>query len=190
MISEPTSSQSVQPETLVLRISPLVWLGIMGLYVALMLPLPFLAQVTQAPVPASGLAVAIAIGGLLIYATLTERVKLDEQGIEVFYPRWVPKFYRRGWSLPWTEIEALKPRSTGQGGLVYYLVSRSGAAFLLPIRVVGFARMVRYIQTKTGIDTSAIKPLAQPWMYGTLSVFALFTLLMDAWVLGTAIAGF
>jgi hypothetical protein len=169
------------------RLSPLIRLTLLLLYLALTVPLPFLAGVTAAPIPPLWLWVGILLGGLALYAALCERVVTDEQGIQVTYPRWVPRFFRRGWSLPWAEIQALKPRSTGQGGLVYYFLSNSGQAYLLPMRVVGFAQLVQQVQARTGIDTTDVRPLAQPWMYLILLVFTLLLLAIDAWTISTAL---
>ena len=160
----------------------------MSLYVALTIPLPFLAQVTAAPVPPGLLFVGIGLGAIALYAVLSERVILDDRGIQVTYPGWVPSFFRKGWLLPWSEVKELKPRTTGQGGLVYYFLSQSGNAYLLPMRVAGFAKLVREVQAKTGIDTTDVKPLAQPWMYLILLGFTLLLLLVDAWTIMTALA--
>jgi hypothetical protein len=124
---------------------------------------------------------------MALFAALTERVILTEQGIQVAYPGWVPRVFRKGWFLEWKDITALKPRSTGQGGLVYYFLSTSGEAFLLPMRVAGFARLVRHVQEKTGIDTTDVRPLSQPWMYFILLVFTLLLLLIDGWTIWTAL---
>lgn len=167
-------------------LSPLIRITLLSLYVALTVPLPFLSQVTAAPIPPVLLFVGIGIGALALYAVLTERVVLDEQGIQVTYPRWVPRFFRKGWSLPWSEVKELKTRTTGQGGLVYYFVSKQGQAYLLPIRVAGFAQLVRQVQAKTGIDTTDVRPLAQPWMYLILLGFTLLLLLVDSWTIWTA----
>jgi hypothetical protein len=170
----------------IFRISPLIRLTLLSLYVALTTPLPFLAETTNAPVPASVLWVGIVIGAVVLFAALSERVIVDSESIQVTYPSWVPRFFRKGWQLSWSDIQALKPRSTGQGGLVYYFLSQSGEAYLLPMRVAGFARLVRRVQTETAIDTTDVKPLSQPWMYLILLVFTLLLLLIDAWTIWTA----
>jgi hypothetical protein len=123
-----------------------------------------------------------------LYAVLTERVMVDDQGIQVTYPVWVPRFFRKGWCLPWSDVKSLKPRTTGQGGMVYYFLSQDGKAYLLPMRVAGFNRLVKIIQAKTGIDTTDLCPLAQPWMYIILFGFTILLLLVDAWTLNTAIS--
>ena len=172
----------------VFRISPLIRLTLLSLYVALTAPLPFLSYVTAAPIPPGLLVVGIVLGAVALYAALSEQVILDDQGIQVAYPSWVPRFFRKGWLLPWSEVKELKPRTTGQGGLVYYFLSTEGKAYLLPMRVAGFARLVKLVEAKTGIDMTDVRPLAQPWMYLILLGFTLLLLLVDSWTIWTAIA--
>lgn len=172
----------------IFRLSPLIRITLLSLYLALTLPLPFLAQATAAPTPPALLWVGICIGFLGLYAVLTERVIIDDQTIQVAYPSWVSRIWRKGWSLPWSEIKQLKPRSTGQGGLVYYFLTQDGKAYLLPMRVAGFARLVNIVQAKTGIDTTDVRPLAQPWMYLILLGCTVLLLLIDGWTITTALA--
>lgn len=171
----------------VFRLSPLIRITLLALYVALTVPLPFLTQVAGPGIPPQLLWAGIGLGAVALYGALSERVVLDSEGIQVTYPAWIPQLIRRGWSLPWAEIQALKPRSTGQGGLVYYFVSRSGQAYLLPMRVAGFARLVQQVQAKTGIDTTDVRPLSQPWMYVMLLLATLLLLAVDAWTIWTAL---
>lgn len=175
-------------ETSIFKISPLIKLTLLSLYMALTVPLPFLSKATNAPIPPIFLAVGLALGAVALYAALTERVIVTDQGIQVSYPNWVPDLFRKGWYLPWAEVKALKPRTTGQGGLVYYFLSNSGEGYLLPMRVVGFAKLVRIVQAKTGIDTTDVRPLSQPWMYLILLGCTLLLLLVDAWTISLAIA--
>jgi hypothetical protein len=183
------SSPSPAPvfEPAVFRLSPLIRITLLSLYTALTIPLPFLSEVTKAPVPPAALWAAIVVGAVGLYGVLSERVIVSEEGIEVTYPNWFPRFFRKGWSLPWTEVKALKPRSTGQGGLVYYFLSHSGEGYLLPMRVAGFAKLVGLVEAKTGIDTRDVRPLSQPWMYLILLLCTLLLLLVDAWTIVTAI---
>lgn len=183
-------SQSTLSSASIFHISPLIRITLFCLYIALTIPLPFLAEVTSAPIPPKLLWIVIGLGSLALYAVLSERVILDDEKIQVAYPGWVPKFFRQGWSLSWGEIKDLKMRTTGQGGLVYYFVSQSSErAYLLPMRVAGFARMVKIVEKKTSLDTTDIRPLSQPWMYLILFVFTLFLLLIDSWTIWTATTG-
>lgn len=182
-------SNNVKPTPFpaIFPISPLIRMTLLSLYAALTFPLPFLASAASAPLPPLGLGAGILLGAIALWGVLAERVILDEETIQVTYPRWVPPQLRRGWSLSWSEIEGLKSRTTGQGGLVYYFVTpASDRAYLLPMRVAGFARLVGLVEQKTGIDTRDIRPLAQPWMYLILSGLTGLLLLLDGWVVWTA----
>ncbi|NEQ42028.1 MAG: hypothetical protein F6K00_00075 [Leptolyngbya sp. SIOISBB] len=189
-MTEPLVTSSPQPRldctTREFGISPLIRITLLLLYASLTLPLPILANVTQAPVPPWLLTVGILIGGGLLYGGLSERVAVDANGISVRYPRWIRWLLRRQWQLSWAEITALKPRTTGQGGLVYYFISDGEQAFLLPMRIAGFAELLRHIEANTHINTQDIRPLAQPWMYLILLVFSLLLLLIDGWTVWTA----
>jgi len=171
----------------VFHVSPLIRITLLLLYLVLTVPLPFLSNFTHSAIPASWLSVGIAIGFVFLYGALGDRVILDEKSLSLTYPQWFPSIFRKGWSLPWQDIQALKPRITGQGGLVYYFVSKnSDQAYLLPMRVVGFAKLVQQVEERTGIDTRDIRPLAQPWMYIILLVFTLLLSLVDIWTIYTA----
>ncbi len=170
------------------RISPLIRITLLSLYIALTIPLPFLAQISSTPVPAWLLWIGIAIGLVALFGVLSEKVIVDDTQIQITYPRWIPHFFRSGWSLSWQDIKDLKMRTTGQGGLVYYFVTHSQEkAYLLPMRVAGFARLVKHVEENTGIDTTDIYPLSQPWMYLILLLLTLFLLLVDTWTIWTAI---
>ncbi len=169
------------------NVSPLIQLTLMSFYTSLVVPLPFLATATNSPIPSTLLWIGGAIGAAALWGGLSERVEVDESGIALTYPGWVRVFGRRGWALTWADITALKPRSTGQGGIVYYFLNKQqDKAYLLPVRVVGFAKLVRYVEAKTQIDTRDVKPLAQPWMYLILLGLTALLLLVDIWTITTA----
>jgi hypothetical protein len=171
------------------NLSPLIRITLLCFYLGLTLPLPFLSQVTKsAGISASLLWLGMGVGGVALYGALSEQVVVDDHQIQVIYPAWIPAIFRRGWTLPWSEVVALKPRSTGQGGLVYYFVSQAGQGYLLPMRVAGFAQLINLVEQKTGIDTRDVRPLSQPWMYFILLGLSLLLLLFDGWTISTAIA--
>jgi len=177
----------MQPVTF--RISSLIRITLLLLYFALTVPLPFLAEFTHSSISPNLLWGGLSLGAIALYAALSERVILDEEQIQVSYPQWVPKLFRSGWSLSWSEIKDLKLRTTGQGGIVYYFLTHTQEkAYLLPMRVAGFNRLVNIVQEKTGIDTKEVRPLSQSWMYLTLLLFTLFLLLIDGWTIWNAIS--
>lgn len=171
----------------IFRLSPIIRITLLSLYTVLMIPLPFLSQAVNAPVSPMVLWLGIGIGAIALLALLTERVIVDNEGIKVSYFSGFNLIFRRGWSLPWNQIKALKPRTTGQGGLVYYFVSQTGEGYLLPMRMAGFAKFVGIVQEKTGIDTTDVRPLAQPWMYFILLGCSLLLGLVDIWTISTAL---
>ena len=184
---QPQAPSSYGGVRLTFRISPLIRITLLSLYIALTVPLPFLAAVAPISMPIVLFVIGLGGGWILLYGALSQKVILDEQQIAVTYPRWFPDFLQKGWSLAWEDIEQLKLRTTGQGGLVYYFVtSGRDRAYLLPMRVAGFNRLVQVVAEKTGIDTREVRPLAQPWMYLILFGFTLLLLLVDTWTIWTA----
>lgn len=168
--------------------SPLIKITLLNLYFALTIPLPFLAKFTEVNLPLWLFCLLLALGAIAIFAILSERVILNEEGIKVCYPQWVSWLWRKGWHLSWSEVDSLKMRTTGQGGMVYYFVTKDrNKAYLLPMRVAGFNKMVKEVQKKTSIDTTDIRPLAQPWMYLFLLVFTFFLWLVDIWTITNAV---
>lgn len=164
---------STAPE--IFPLSPLIKIVLVNLYLALTTPLPVLALVTgQGSNVAGGLAIALGIGLLALIGALSEQVVVSDRQIQVRYPGWVPRFFRSGWQLSWSDISELKCRSTGQGGLVYYFITpQRDRAYLLPMRVAGFNRLTQLVSTYTGIDTRSVIPLSQPWMYFLLFGFTI-----------------
>ena len=169
------------------NISPLIRITLLFLYLALTVPLPFLSEATASPIPPLFLWLGIVIGAVIIYGLLAQKVVLDEKKIQVIYPSWVPSFMSKGWQLEWARVSALKMRTTGQGGLVYYLITpEKDRAYLLPMRIAGFAKMVKIIESETGIDTTDVRPLAQPWMYIILFFCTVLLWVVDGWAIWTA----
>jgi hypothetical protein len=181
------SSTFLDKSSFTFRISPIIRITLFSLYIALTIPLPFLTKVSSVSISPLVLWIGIVFGAIALYGALSEQVILDKDKIQVTYPYWIPSFFREKWSLNWSEIKELKMRTTGQSGLVYYFVTKAGdRAYLLPMRIVGFSRMVNIVQENTGIDTTDVRPLSQPWMYLILFICSLLLLLTDSWIIWTA----
>jgi hypothetical protein len=161
------------------RVSPLIRYALTGLLASLVLPMPFLMmyqrQTQLLPLAISG----ISLGFVALFGLMSQRVCVDEQGVRVEYAPWVPNFLVQGWTLPWASIKAIHSRPTSQGGRVHYLVSTDENAYLLPMRIAGFARFLKCLESHSQLDTSSIKPLAQPWMYLMLGICASILLIID-----------
>ncbi len=159
-----------------------------GLLVALILPLPFILYYQKATVFLPWMLVGVGLGGLILVGLMSQRVMLDGIGVRVGYAPWVPHFLVKGWQIPWAEIKGIHSRKTGQGGWVHYLADHQNNYFLLPMRIAGFAQFLRLLEAQTGLDTTKVKPLAQPWMYLTLLGCVILLLLFDLWIIALALA--
>ncbi|MEN9231474.1 MAG: hypothetical protein Q6L68_11250 [Thermostichus sp. DG02_5_bins_236] len=160
-------------------LSPLICYALQALYWALVLPLPMLLSRRADPVWVGSLLLLLLLGWGLLLGSLSQQVQVDEQGMQTTYPAWVPAFLRQEWQIRWSEVERIEPRSTSQGGMVYYLVSQSGDRVLLPMRVAHFKHLLAEVHRHTGLSMSTLRPYVQPWMYGLLGIFALLLLAWD-----------
>ena len=145
--------------------APLIRFTLVGLYLALAAPLPWLAS----PPLQLPLWLALGLGLLLVWAITSERVWLDQDAIRVGYPPWCGWLLRRGWQVSWPAITAIVPVATSQGGRVFYL--RCGEqALLLPQRIARFPEFLERFQQQTGLDTSGIGRISPPWTYQLLAI--------------------
>ncbi|MEN9208154.1 MAG: hypothetical protein Q6L50_03575 [Gloeomargarita sp. GMQP_bins_120] len=163
------------------QVSALVRYPLYGLYIALLAPLPLLAHMQGQPLVAGALGIALPVGWILLHGLLSQQVQADPEGLQVTYPAWVPSWLAAGWQVQWRDIQCIQTRPTGQGGRVHYLVTHSGQAYLIPMRIAGFGRLLDTITHYTGLPTTHIKPLAQPWMYAAIGLCVLILLPLDAW---------
>lgn len=149
-------------------LSPLIRFTLLSLYLALVLPLPLLAPPSLRLPMASGLV----LGLVLVVGLLSEQVETDITGIQVRYPVWIRWLLRRGWSMPWSDIRALVPVGTSQGGTVYYLKAKDLRHQLLPQRIERFDRFLQLLQTNSDVSTAGIGRLTPPWTYQVLAVLS------------------
>ena len=164
--------------------APLIRSTLLGLYLALAAPLPWLA-----PPPLRPLAwLAVVLGLLLVWAVSSEQVQLEADRIRVGHPAWCAWLLRRGWELPLRTITAITPVATSQGGRVFYL--RSGEqALLLPQRIARLEEFLQRLSQATGLDTGSIGRISPPWTYQLLAGLSSVMLLGElAWGLTAVVA--
>ena len=146
-------------------LSPLIRFTLLGLYLALVLPLPLLAPESLR----SWMAMGLIFGLVLVFGLLSEQVETDDTGINVRYPAWIRWLLRRGWSMRWQDIRALVPVGTSQGGTVYYLKSADLRHQLLPQRIERFDHFLQLLQENSRVNTAGIGRLTPPWTYQALA---------------------
>jgi hypothetical protein len=182
------ADDTTQSQTAIFRISPLISGSLTGLLLVLLAPLPLLMLQQHQENLLPFAAVGTTFGALLFSGLISQRVSIDAQGVRVEYASWVPQWLVQGWSLGWEEVESLKSRPTSQSGQTHYFITRSGQAYLLPMRIAGFAQFLRLVEAYSRLDTSKIKPLAQPWMYFMLGILVILMGLIDLPVMLAALS--
>jgi hypothetical protein len=170
---------SAPVDTRVYPMAPLIRLTLIGLYLALVLPLPLQAPAALQP----WLWAALPLGLALILALVSERVELSSSGLSVGHPGWCRWLLRRGWTASWEQINGLTPVATSQGGRVFYVRTTDGSAYLLPQRVQAFEEFLGRFSRHTGLDTSTIGRISPPWTYQLLAGLCAAMLLGElAWI--------
>jgi len=160
--------------------APLIRYCLLSLYGALVLPLPLLAPIHwRWPV-----GTAVLLGFLLVLAATSEQVEIAETGVRVGHPAWCHWLLRRGWSLAWGDIQALKSVATSQGGRVFYVRTSPDAegkskSWLLPQRIANFEDFLDRFSAATGLDVGDVQRLTPPWTYQLLAVFSGLLLLAE-----------
>lgn len=152
--------------------APLIRGTLVLLYLALVLPLPALAPAELRP----WLIAALPLGLAVVLAISSERVELDQAGLRLRHPSWCRWWLRRGWELGWDQVQGLTPVATSQGGRVFYVRIKGGAAagasVLLPQRLEQFDDFLIRFGRYTGLDTSAVGRISPAWTYQLLAVLS------------------
>ncbi len=165
-------------------ISPLIRFSLHSLYGSLTLPLLLLLWIQgQTGTGFDLMGGAVFLGWVALLGSLSQETQLDQTSIAIVYPAWVPGFLGRGWHLNWDQIVDLSLSSTSQGGLAYYLETGDGSRYLLPLRMGRLRHLLNRIQAQTGLDTRAVNPYVQPWMYLWLAIASGLLWLADAGIL-------
>jgi hypothetical protein len=157
--------------------APQIRFTLLGLYIALVLPLPVMASHTWQPLIWG----ALGLGFALVLAITSEQVILDGEGLRYTHPVWCRWFLRRGWELPWAEVQGLTPVATSQGGRVFYVrtaptvapaSARMKSAYLLPQRVENFPEFLSAFSAFSGIATDSVARITPPWTYQLLAIMS------------------
>jgi len=163
-------------ETEIYGMAPLIRFTLVGLYLALVLPLPLMAPEALRLL----LWWAVPLGLLLVLAISSERVMLTAETMAVGHPPWCAWLLRRGWAVNWSQISGLTPVGTSQGGRVFYLrTSGTGRAYLLPQRLERFDRFLVRFSQRSGLDCLGVGRLTPPWTYQVLAVITAGMLLAE-----------
>lgn len=161
-------------------IAPIIRYSLLSFYGSLMLPLLLvLAYQDQGSLAIALMGLGILLGGVVTWGSLSQTTVVDDAGIRILYPQWVPQILRRQWAIAWSDVVSLEASSTSQGGLAYYIQTLDGSLGLLPLRVGRLRQLLQEVQTYTGIDTGSVNPYVQPWMYLGVGILSLLMWVCD-----------
>lgn len=165
--------------------APQIRFTLLGLYIALVLPLPVVAPQAWQPL----IWAALVLGLTLVLAITSEQVILDGNGLHYTHPEWCRWALRRGWDLPWGAVDGLTPVATSQGGRVFYVrtapssAAESGhkkIAYLLPQRVERFPEFLSTFTAFSGISTDSVERITPAWTYQLLAIMSGFMIVGEA----------
>lgn len=160
-------------ETERFNLSPLVRFTLLTLYLALVLPLPGLAQGNLKLVMASG----SLLGLLFIIAVLGEQVEVSDEQLLVGYPSWCSWLLKHRWSVRWEDMQSLVPVGTSQGGKVFYIKTKQRNHHLLPQRIDRFDHFLQLLHERGGLDTHEVVRLTPAWTYQLLAGLSIVMLI-------------
>lgn len=158
--------------------APVIRFTLLGLYIALVLPLPVIATGVLRIV----LWGAVALGLSILVAITSEQVILDTNGLQLKHPHWCRWWLRRGWQLHWHQVKGLKTVGTSQGGRVFYLQTTTNQepemkavdrAYLLPQRVENFEDFLVRFHDLSGLTIDHVQRLTPLWTYKLLAFMTL-----------------
>ena len=147
----------------------LVKSSLITLYLALTIPLPFIA-LDQLKI----ISIIILILGLYLIISITsDCVETCDEKISYKTSFLSKIFGRKNWAISWSDIKSIKSLPTSQGSKVYYFKTNKGDNFLIPQRVENLEKFLVIISKNTGIcmkDISYISPL---WTYKLLTLISI-----------------
>ena len=139
--------------------------SLISLYLALTIPLPFIAT-EKLKIPSI---VIFALGLYLIINITSDYVETCSNKIS-YKCSFISKFLgKNNWEISWKDIKLIKSLPTSQGSKVYYFNTFQGDNFLVPQRVEKFAKFLLIVSSNTGIDINDISYISPLWTYKLLT---------------------
>ena len=126
--------------------------SLISLYLALTIPLPFIA-IENLKIPSI---TTFAIGLYLIINITSDYVETSNNKIS-YKTSFVTKILgRKNWDIPWKDINLIRSLPTSQGSKVYYFKTNKGDNFLIPQRIENFEKFLLIVSKNTGLNISEI----------------------------------
>ena len=143
--------------------------SLITLYIALILPIPFLAFNDFRVISL----IVFLIGLFLICNITNDYVRTTDNNISYVTSPISSLLGKKSWILLWKDIKTIKKLITSQGSNVYYFISKDNKKFLVPQRIEKFDNFIQLIHKQTGLETKEMKYLAPLWTYKILTLISL-----------------
>ena len=145
------------------------------LYIALVLPIPFLAFNEFRLLSI----ITFVIGLFLISNITNDYVTTSEESISFDTSNLSNLLGKKSWILFWNDIKQIKSLRTSQGSKVYYFISKDEKKFLVPQRINNYDAFLKTINKRTDIDTRNMSSLAPLWTYKILTLISIIMISLE-----------
>jgi len=147
--------------------------SLISLYLALTIPLPFIA-IEKLKILS---VVIFALGLYLIINITSDYVETCSNKIS-YKSSFISKLLgKKNWEISWKDIKLIKSLPTSQGSKVYYFITFQGDNFLVPQRVEKFAKFLLIVSSNTGIDINEISYISPLWTYKLLTLLSVLMII-------------
>jgi len=143
--------------------------SLISLYLALTIPLPFIA-IEKLKIPSI---IIFAFGLYFIINITSDYVETCSNKIS-YKSSFISKFLgKKNWDISWKDIKLIKSLPTSQSSKVYYFNTFQGDNFLVPQRVENFEKFLLIVSSNTGISINEISYLSPLWTYKLLTLLSI-----------------
>jgi len=147
--------------------------SLISLYLALTIPLPFIA-IEKLKILSI---VIFALGLYLIINITSDYVETCSNKIS-YKSSFISKLLgKKNWEISWKDIKLIKALPTSQGSKVYYFNTFQGDNILLPQRVEKFEKFLLIVSSNTGIDINEISYISPLWTYKLLTLLSVMMII-------------
>ena len=147
--------------------------SLISLYLALTIPLPFIA-IEKLKILSI---VIFALGLYLIINITSDYVETCSNKIS-YKSSFISKLLgKKNWEIFWKDIKLIKSLPTSQGSKVYYFNTFQGDNFLVPQRVENFEKFLFIVSSNTGIAIEEISYISPLWTYKLLTLISVFMII-------------
>ena len=143
--------------------------SLITLYVALTLPIPFIAIEGFKIISF----ILFLIGLILIVNITSDYVEISTDKISYKTTFFSDLIGKKSWEVSWKDIKLIDSSPTSQGSKVYYFITFGDQKILVPQRVENLEELLTLILEKTNINTEGMNYISPLWTYKLLTLLSL-----------------